>query len=125
MSGSSPISGAENFLAGTFTVSRQLARFRRPTAREVPVVSMSTESYGALIERLRDLDGSVFTAREAQSLRDAADARLFGDPDQIETVTRVLEMLETLVEAARLSTRTSRQLGDLLCSIEPAAGVES
>jgi hypothetical protein len=87
-------------------------------------VSTSTESYGALVERLRDLDG-VFTAREAQAIRDAADARLFGDPDQIETVTLALEMLETLVEAARLSTRTSRQLGDLLCSIEPTTGLES
>ena len=88
-------------------------------------MSTSSESYGALVERLRDLDGNVFTAREAQSLRDAADARLFGDADQIETVTLALEMMDTLVEAARLSSRTSRELGDLLCAIEPAAGVES
>jgi hypothetical protein len=88
-------------------------------------VSTSSKSYGGLIERLRELDGNVFTAREAQSIRDAADARLFGDTDQIETVTLALEMLDALVEAARLSSRTSRQLGDLLCAIEPAAGVES
>ena len=54
--------------------------------------------------------------REAQSIRDAADARLFGDADQIEAVTAALEMMDTLVEAARLSSRTSRELGDLLCS---------
>jgi len=88
-------------------------------------VSTSSESYGALVERLRDLDGNVFTVREAQAIRDAADARLFGDADQIEAVTAALEMMDTLVEAARLSSRTSRELGDLLCSIEPAAGVES
>jgi hypothetical protein len=88
-------------------------------------VSTSSESYSALVERLRDLDGNVFTVREAQSLRDAADARLFGDTNQIETVTLALEMMDTLVEAARLSSRTSRELGDLLCAIEPAAGVES
>ena len=88
-------------------------------------MTSSTESYRALVERLRELDGSVFKEREAQAVRDAADARLFGDADQIDAVTGALELLETLVEAARLSSRTSRQLGDLLCSIDPAAAVES
>ena len=88
-------------------------------------MTSSTESYRALVERLRELDGSVFTEREAQVVRDAADARLFGDADQIDALTGAFEMLETLVEAVRLSTRTGRQIGDLLCAIEPAAGVES
>ena len=38
-------------------------------------------------------------AREAQLVRDAADARLFGDADQIETAEEALAMLDTLVEA--------------------------
>ncbi|MDX6562004.1 MAG: hypothetical protein QOD65_1818 [Gaiellales bacterium] len=88
-------------------------------------MTASTESYRALAERLRELDGIVFAAHEAQSVREAADARLFGDTDQVETVTLALELLDALVEAARLSTRTCRQLGDLLCAIEPAAGVKS
>ena len=88
-------------------------------------MTSSTESYRALVERLRELDGSVFTEREAQVVRDAADARLFGDTDQLDAVTGALDLLDTLVEAARLSSRTSRQLGDLLCSIDPAAVVES
>ena len=78
-----------------------------------------TTSYRALVERLRELDGAVFTAQEAQLVRDAADARLFGDSDQVETVRAALELLDRLVEAARLSTRTCRQLSDLLCEIEP------
>jgi hypothetical protein len=88
-------------------------------------VSASAETYGALIERLRDLDGSVFTVVEAQLVREAADARLFGDEDQLETVTTALDMLDILVAAARLSTRTCRELSDLICSIEPPAAVPS
>ncbi len=88
-------------------------------------MTSSTESYRALVERLRELDGSVFTEREAQVVRDAADARLFGDDDQLDAVTGALELLATLVEAARLSSRTCRQIGDLLCAIEPAAAVGS
>ena len=88
-------------------------------------MTSSTESYCALVERLRELGGSVFTEREAQVVRDAADARLFGDTDQIDAVTGALGMLDTMVEAARLSTRTCRQIADLLCAIEPAAGVGS
>ena len=97
----------------------------RPYSAVSPCVSTSSESYGALVERLRDLDGNVFTVREAQSIRDAADARLFGDADQIETVTAALEMMDTLVEAAPALEPDEPRLGDLLCSIEPAAGVES
>ena len=79
----------------------------------------STACYRALVERVRDLDGAVLTPQEAQQVRDAADARLFGDGDQIETVKRALELLDRMVEAARLSSRTSRQLSDLLRDIEP------
>jgi hypothetical protein len=82
-------------------------------------MAASTNSYRALVERLRDLDGAVFTESEAQQLREAADARLFGDADQGESVKLALEMLERLVEAARLSSRTSHQLSDLLREIQP------
>ena len=83
-----------------------------------PHVSTSTESYSALMVRLRALDGSVMTPDEAQRIRDAADARLFGDPDQIEISTRALDLLEDLVEAARLSSRTSNTLAEMLSDIE-------
>jgi hypothetical protein len=76
------------------------------------------DSYLALVERVRDLDGAVLREHEAQRVRDAADARLFGDDDQIEAVELALELLDQLVEA-RLSSRTCRQLSDLLCAIEP------
>lgn len=82
-------------------------------------MAASTDSYRAFLERLRDLDGAVFSEHEAQQLREAADARLFGDADQVETVRLALELLDRLVEAARLSSRTCRQLSDLLCEIEP------
>ena len=81
-------------------------------------MSTSTESYSALMVRLRALDGSVMTPDEAQRIRDAADARLFGDPDQIEISTRALDLLEALVEAARLSSRTSNALAEMLSEIE-------
>ena len=81
-------------------------------------MSTSTESYSALMVRLRALDGSVLTPEEAQRIRDAADARLFGDPDQIEISTDAVDLLETLVEAARLSTRTSNALAEMLSDIE-------
>jgi hypothetical protein len=79
---------------------------------------MSTEAYRALTTRLRELDGSVFTTAEAQILRDAADARLFGDDDQGEAVARALDLLGTLVEAARLSNGTSSTLSGMLGEIE-------
>jgi hypothetical protein len=81
-------------------------------------VSTSTESYSELMVRLRALDGSVMTPDEAQRIRDAADARLFGDPDQIEISTHALDLLEALVEAARLSSRTSNALAEMLSEIE-------
>jgi len=82
-------------------------------------VPVSTDAYRALVERLRDLDGTVFSEREAQQVREAADARLFGDGDQIDVVTEALDLLDALVAAARLSSRTCRQLSDLLCDIQP------
>jgi hypothetical protein len=83
-----------------------------------PDVSLSTESYSALMVRVRALDGSVLTADEAQRIRDAADARLFGDPNQLEISTSALDLLESLVEAARLSSRTSNALAEMLSEIE-------
>jgi hypothetical protein len=81
-------------------------------------VSTSTESYSALMVRLRALDGSVLTPEEAQRIRDAADARLFGDPDQIEISTDALDLLDALVESARLSSRTSNAVAEMLSDIE-------
>jgi hypothetical protein len=78
-----------------------------------------TDSYRALVGRVRDLDGAVLSEVEAQAVRDAADARLFGDDDQSETVQYALALLDQLVEAARLSDRTCRQLSALLSAIEP------
>jgi hypothetical protein len=85
-------------------------------------VPVSTDAYRALAGRLRELEGAVFSEREAQQLREAADARLFGDSDQMDAVTAALEMLDALVGAARLSTRTRGRLADLLCEIEPVRG---
>jgi hypothetical protein len=81
-------------------------------------VTTSTESYRDLVERIRVLDGSVFTAGEAQIVREAADARLFGDEDQVDALKRALELLDVLVESARLSSRTCGALSDLLGQIE-------
>jgi hypothetical protein len=79
----------------------------------------ATDSYCALVGRLRDLDGAVLSEDEAQAVRDAADARLFGDDDQIEMVDHALALLDRLVKAARLSNRTCLLLSDLLSAIEP------
>jgi hypothetical protein len=87
-------------------------------------VATSTESYRALVERMRVLDGSVFTSGEAQIVREAADARLFGDEDQVDALKRALEVLDVMVESARLSSRTCRALSDLLGEIE-SVGAES
>ena len=82
-------------LAASRKTSRPKTRAVSPLrARGGPHVSTSTESYSALMVRLRALDGSVLTPDEAQRIRDAADARLFGDPDQIEISTRALDLLE-------------------------------
>jgi hypothetical protein len=81
-------------------------------------VTASTDAYRALVERLRDLDGSVLTPTEAQLLREAADARLFGDEDAVEPVRQALALLDRLVEAARLSERTRAAIADLLCGID-------
>jgi hypothetical protein len=81
-------------------------------------VRASTESYRALAERIRALDGPVFTPREAQIVREAADARLFGDEDQMNAIKQALALLDGLVESARLSSRTGRALAALLCEIE-------
>jgi hypothetical protein len=83
----------------------------------------NTEAYRALIQRLRDLD-VVFTPAEADQVRAAADAKLFGDGDMAEAVREALDLLDRMVEAARLSTRTCRELSDRLCEIEPV-GVQS
>jgi hypothetical protein len=81
-------------------------------------MAASTQSYSTLVRRLRDLDGSVLTPAEAQHLREAADARLFGDDDQVDAAKCALALLDGLVQSARLSSRTGRALADLLCNIE-------
>ena len=78
----------------------------------------STESYCDLMDRLRELGGTVLSERETQLVRDAADARLFGDDDHLDTAEEALAMLDTLVESARLSSRTRAALANLLCEIE-------
>jgi hypothetical protein len=79
----------------------------------------ATAPYSAFVDRVRELDGAVFTEQEAQRVREAADARLFGDRDQGEAVKSALALLQRLVEGARLSTRTCQQLAELLDEIEP------
>jgi hypothetical protein len=101
----------KNVLHGFLTVSLY------PT-RERFRVAPSTDSYAELMGRLRELEGSVLSAPEAQLVRDAADARLFGDADHVEASGDALAVLDVLVEAARLSTRTRALLGDLLIEIE-------
>jgi hypothetical protein len=105
------MSRSKNVLPEFLTVSSHVTRGRFG-------VASSTESYAELMERLRELDGSVLSAAEAQLVRDAADARLFGDADHLEAAGDALAVLDVLVEAARLSTRTRAVLGDLLCAIE-------
>jgi hypothetical protein len=105
------MSASKNVLLEFLTVSTHATRERFR-------VASSTESYAVLMERLRELDGPVLSAPEAQLVRDAADARLFGDAGHLEAAGDALAMLDVLVEAARLSTRTRSQLGDLLCEIE-------
>src|SRR6476646_3917266 len=83
-----------------------------------PGVGLARGSTSPLMVGVRALDGSVLTADEAQQIRDAADARLFGDPNQLEISTSALDLLESLVEAARLSSRTSNALAEMLSEIE-------
>ena len=93
--------------------------------RESSGMPPSTESYADLVERLRELDGTVLGEREAQLVRDAADARLFGDAAHLELARDALALLDTLVEAARLSSRTREALGSLLCGIESVSAGSS
>jgi len=105
------MSASENVFPEFLTVSSHVAWGRSR-------VEPSTESYSELMERLRELEGSVLSVHEAQLVRDAADARLFGDADYVEVSGDALAVLDVLVEAARLSARTRALLGDLLCEIE-------
>ena len=88
---------------------------RTPSGRIVPseVTPMSAliaTAYTRFVQSVRDLEGVKLHAHEAETLRSAADARLFGDEDAALLLGDAVTVLALLESAGRLETLTVKRL---------------
>jgi hypothetical protein len=76
-----------------------------------------SEAYARLMRTVDPLDGSKLHPHESALLRDAADARLFGDPDADERVEQAGNLIERLIEVDRVQPELGELLYDQLVRI--------
>jgi hypothetical protein len=82
-------------------------------------------AYTSFVQAVRDLEGVKLHAHEADTLRAAADARLFGDADAADLLGDAVTVLQLLASAGRLEELTVQRLtgdlGAILCISAAAA----
>src|SRR4051812_32886256 len=75
-----------------------------------PMSALTATAYTRFVQSLRDLEGVKLHSHEAETLRIAADARLFGDEDAALLLGDAFTVLELLESAGRLEELTVRRL---------------
>ena len=80
-------------------------------------------AYGQLMRSLHPLEGSKLHPHESAVLRDAADARLFGDLDADSRLDDVQELLERLVDVDRLQPELAELLFDQVARVGDHRGL--
>jgi hypothetical protein len=71
-------------------------------------------AYGRLMRELRALDGAKLHPAEVETLREAADARLFGDDDAIERCVAAEQLMADLADCERVTPELAEEILDLL-----------
>jgi hypothetical protein len=77
----------------------------------------TTIAYGRLMRSVRRLDGGELRSDEASLIREAADARLFGDADALERLLDVAELFVTLQECGRMTSEVAETLHEQLRAV--------
>jgi hypothetical protein len=72
--------------------------------------ALTATAYTRFVQTERDLEGVKLHAHEAETLRGAADARLFGDEDAALLLGDAFTVLALLESAGRLETLTVKRL---------------
>src|SRR3954453_16780546 len=75
-----------------------------------PMSALTATAYTRFVQSLRDLEGVKLHAHEAETLRAAADARLFGDEDAALLLGDAFTVLALLESAGRLQPLTAHGL---------------
>ena len=82
---------------------------------------MATTSiaYTRLLRCLHRLEPTDLRADESSLIREAADARLFGDDDALERLLDVAELFVRLQETGRMSSEQAESLHEQLRAVQP------
>jgi hypothetical protein len=79
--------------------------------------------YTALIETIDDRGATKLHAREREQLLEAADALLFGEPENRQLLRSAEELIESLETSERWSAEGCDQLREHLYGCDAAAGI--
>jgi hypothetical protein len=79
--------------------------------------------YMALLEAIDNQGATKLHARERERLLEAADALLFGEPDNRRLLRSAEELIESLEASGRWSAESCDQLREHLYGCDAAAGV--
>jgi hypothetical protein len=82
-------------------------------------VATTSIAYTRLLRGLRRLEHAELRADDASLIREAADARLFGDADALERLLDVAELFVRLQETGRMSSETAETLHEQLRAVQP------
>ena len=82
---------------------------------------MATTSiaYTRLLRSVRRLEHADLRTDETSLIREAADARLFGDDDALERLLDVAELFVRLQETGRMSSMEAETLHEQLRAVQP------
>jgi hypothetical protein len=81
-------------------------------------VATTSIAYTRLLRCVRRLEPADLRADESSLIREAADARLFGDDDALERLLDVAELFVRLQETGRMSSEQAETLHEQLRAVQ-------
>jgi hypothetical protein len=82
-------------------------------------VATTSIAYTRLLRSVRRLEHADLRTDETSLIREAADARLFGDDDALERLLDVAELFVRLQETGRMSSMEAETLHEQLRAVRP------
>jgi hypothetical protein len=82
-------------------------------------VATTSIAYARLLRSLRRLEPAELRADESSLIREAADARLFGDDDALERLLDVAQLFVRLQETGRMASEQAETLHERLRAVQP------
>ena len=118
--GAGPAAGRRGRPAGPRAEPRTFPLTVRFESSRVRAVAATTSiAYARLLRSLRRLEPSELWADESSLIREAADARLFGDLDALDRLLDVAELFVRLQETGRMSSEQAETLHEQLRAVRP------